>query len=134
MAEGEGFEPPVPFRVQWFSRPFKGGRGIRPSQFTPIESAFFEDHDGAYWDQSASGHGQKADSAFSQLPLKNAGAIPIRRLWSRDGPTVLDRLRRVAYLQKIARIFGRLRLEAVSVCRIRIFVNRRLSLDHLRIA
>jgi hypothetical protein len=21
MAEGEGFEPPVPFRVQWFSRP-----------------------------------------------------------------------------------------------------------------
>src|SRR5215467_1962963 len=21
LAEGEGFEPPVPFRVQWFSRP-----------------------------------------------------------------------------------------------------------------
>ncbi len=38
MAEGEGFEPPEPLRVQWFSRPSKGGRGTSPSQLTPMKT------------------------------------------------------------------------------------------------
>ena len=62
LAEGEGFEPPVPFPVQWFSRPSKGGRGTSPSQFTPIKQGFPAHDLGAGWGLSAPGHGQKADS------------------------------------------------------------------------
>ena len=46
MAEGEGFEPPVPFRVQWFSRPppsttrpsLRGGTSARHSSGFAVPS------------------------------------------------------------------------------------------------
>jgi hypothetical protein len=62
LAEGEGFEPPEPLPVQWFSRPFMGGRSIGSSQFTPIKRPFSAHALGADWGLSAPGHGQKADS------------------------------------------------------------------------
>jgi hypothetical protein len=59
---GRGFDPPKPFPVQWFSTPFRGGRSIGSSQFTPIKWASSEHDLGADWGLSAPGHGQRADS------------------------------------------------------------------------
>src|SRR5438093_5457523 len=53
LAEGEGFEPPVPFRVQWFSRPVMGGRSNSSSQFTPVKSALSAHDLRADWGLSA---------------------------------------------------------------------------------
>src|SRR2546421_12118625 len=53
LAEGEGFEPPVPFRVQWFSRPFMGGRSTSSFHFTPVKSALSANDLRADWGLSA---------------------------------------------------------------------------------
>ena len=58
VAEGEGFEPPVEFPPQWFSRPFMGGRSNSSSQFTSIKRPFHAHGLGVDWGLS----GQKADS------------------------------------------------------------------------
>jgi hypothetical protein len=72
VAEGEGFEPPEPLPVEWFSRPFVGGRSTSSSQFTPIKQAFLAHDLGADWGPSAPVHGQKADTP--PLPRRHVAA------------------------------------------------------------
>jgi hypothetical protein len=42
LAEGEGFEPPVPFQYQWFRKPEEpyGNGWIQTSQFIRLPAAF----------------------------------------------------------------------------------------------
>jgi hypothetical protein len=88
VAEGEGFEPPEPLPVQWFSRPSKGGRGTSSSQFTPTKQAFSTHALGAHWGLSAPGHGQKADSlnTHGHCPVQNDHRLSPGFSFGNSGP------------------------------------------------